>query len=121
MGKRLEKIHTLLSSAKILWSFVIPVLAAAGVYGNSETVRNTVDRIVSGSSVPIADGEVATPTESAPEAWQAQVQQSIVSIVKKLDEHDKRLNSVEFASERDDDGLRALIEENAAKIRYWHE
>ena len=121
MGKRLEKIHTLLSSAKILWSFVIPVLAAAGVYGNSETVRNTVDRIVSGSSVPIADGEVATPTQGSQPLTDAEIILSLESIDAKLKKHDLRLNSIESIRRSGDSDLRALIEENAAKIRYWHE
>ena len=118
MGKRLEKIHLFLSSARILWGIVIPLLAGAGIYGNSETVRNTVHRVIGGPDVPVAGGAVVTPAPG--DEFEAQARQSLASIVNKLAEHDERLASIEAQSGRGDANLRALVEKNAARIDYWH-
>lgn len=100
-----------LSSAKILYGLLIPLLTGMTAYGTSDTVRSTVQRYI--NPVPVAD--VVTPVDSS--GWEAQVNQSLESIVKKLEKHETRIKNVEASSRRDDSSLQSQI--NALKA--WHE
>ena len=120
-----ERLHMWLSSAKILYTLLV-ALGAASAYGNSETVRDTVHRVLGDGDLPVAD--VVAPTETEGDAWRAQVTQSLTSIVSKLDKHEAlildletktedRFKSIEQQSLSHDGSLQKQID----ALKAWHE
>lgn len=109
-----ERVHMWLSSAKILYTLLV-ALGLGTAYGNSETVRNTVNRAIGVGDIPVAPGEVVTPDEG--DAFEAQVRQSLASIVAKLEEHSNQLEQLRALSGRYDSRLQEQINE----LKAWHE
>ena len=100
-----ERVHMWLSSAKILYGLVIPLLAGMSAYGTSDTVRSTVNRAIGITPAPVASGEVVAPVADADwDAWRATVDQSINSIIAKQ-------QKIESASHGGDEKLRQYVDD----------
>ena len=110
-----ERVHIWLTSAKILYGLLIPLLAGMSAYGTSDTVRSTVQRYINPPTPPVAGGEVVSPVSE--DGWRPQVQQSLTSIVNKIEKIEARISKIETLSERDDTELQSQID----ALKAWHE
>ena len=87
------------------------------MYGNSETVRTAVNSALGWGDVPVADGEVVAPGETEQDAWRAQVQQSLKSIIAKQNKQQAQIDSLNVKRDKQDDVLQLQIDQ----LKAWHE